>query len=102
MKRSIHLLVSVELRRFAMFAVALALSFVVRDLAANPAGCPCSPCKCGSCHCGGGGGGGGGNKHHDEHHEHHDHGHGGAAGVGGSVDLSGVGQRQREPDPFAV
>src|SRR5438270_1901665 len=69
---------------------------------AKTAGCPCSPCKCAPCTCGGGGSkSGGGGKHHDkEHGGHHDH--GGGVSVGGTLDLSGVGHRSAEPDPFAA
>ena len=73
--------------------------------------CPCHPCKCSPCTCGGMGsksGGGGGGKHHEggdhhgDHHGHHGHDGGSSVGVGVSVDLSGVGQRTREADPFAT
>ena len=64
--------------------------------------CPCKPCKCSPCSCGGGGSkSSGGGKHHGDHHGGHDHG-GSSVGVGVSVDLSGVGQRTREADPFAA
>lgn len=73
------------------------------------AGCPCSPCKCAPCTCGGGGksSSGGGGKHADhhggDHHgDHHGHDGGSSVGVGVSVDLSGVGHRTREADPFAT
>jgi hypothetical protein len=57
--------------------------FFTGDILAKPAGCPCSPCTCSPCTCGG----------------HHDHARIGAAV---NVDLSGVGRRQSEADPFAV
>ena len=64
------------------------------------AACPCHPCKCSPCTCGGSSGGSkGGGKHHGKGH---DHGGGSSVGVGVSVDLSGVGHRTREADPFAV
>jgi hypothetical protein len=59
-------------------------SLLIGNVLASPPGCPCSPCTCSPCHCGGG------------HHEH------ARFGVGASVDLGGVGHRQREADPFAV
>jgi len=39
---------------------------------------------------------------HDHHGDHHGHGGGSSVGVGISVDLSGVGQRHVENDPFAT
>ena len=77
----------------ASLAVVAAL-FVPGNSSAKTASCPCSPCKCSPCTCGGSGG-----KHHSK-----DHGHGGGSsvGVGVSVDLSGVGHRTREADPFAA
>jgi hypothetical protein len=63
-------------------------SLLIGDVLAKPAGCPCSPCSCSPCHCGGGGG-----KHHHDHAR---------VGVGATVDLSGVGRRKAEADPFAV
>ena len=83
------------------------------------ASCPCNPCTCSPCTCGEGSKGGKHNEkeahreteghrekaeHHDEerHHDkegHHEH---GGVGVGINVDLSHVGERQAEPNPFAV
>ena len=85
----------------------LVSSFVLGgNIFGKTAGCPCSPCTCSPCTCGGGGSKGGSSKHHDDSGKHHDrdreHGHHGGIGVGGTVDLSGVGQRHAEPDPFAV
>ena len=70
-------------------AVFVTIGFLlIGDVLAKPAGCPCSPCSCSPCHCGGGGG-----KHHHDHAR---------VGVGATVDLSGVGRRKAEADPFAV
>lgn len=68
------------------------------------AGCQCSPCKCAPCTCGGGESKSGGGKHRDKErgHGHRDHSGGGGVGVGGTVDLSGIGHRNAEPDPFAA
>jgi hypothetical protein len=63
------------------------VALFIGDVSAKPAGCPCSPCTCSPCSCGGGGG------------KHHDH---ARVGVGATVDLSGVGRRKAEADPFAV
>jgi hypothetical protein len=84
----------------ALIIVVIASVALVGSSFAKTAGCPCSPCKCAPCTCGGGGSkSGGGGKHHDkEHGGHHEHG----GGVGGTVDLSGVGHRNAEPDPFAA
>ena len=87
-----------------IFIIAALASFALAGSSfAKTAGCPCSPCKCAPCTCGGGGSKSGGGKHHDkEHgHGHHDHGSGGV-GIGGTVDLSGIGHRNAEPDPFAA
>jgi hypothetical protein len=83
--------------RISVFSITLAASIFIlgEDASAKTAACPCSPCKCSPCTCGGGGKGG-------KHHDRHGHEHGGSVGVGGTVDLGGVGQRKREPDPFAV
>lgn len=92
--------------------------------------CPCSPCRCSPCTCGGMNRGNTGSsrpqpartapnktqsgkterpttqsKGHQAGKEHgHGHGHSGGASVGGGVniDLSGIGQRRAEPNPFAV
>ena len=70
--------------------------------ASNAFSCPCHPCKCSPCTCGGGGSkSSGGGKHHGDHHGH-DHGGGASVGVGVDVDLSSVGHRTREADPFAT
>jgi hypothetical protein len=83
----------------ALFASVLI--FCCEDARAKTAACPCSPCKCSPCTCGGGKGGGGkGDKHHKDK-EGHGHDRVGV-GVGANVDLSGVGQRKPEADPFAV
>ena len=70
----------------------------------NAIACPCHPCTCSPCTCGGGGGGksGGGGKHHDEHGHHGDHHGGGGVGIGGTLDLSGIGHQNGEPNPFSV
>lgn len=86
------------------YAIAAALCVLTPSAQSKTAGCPCSPCKCSPCTCGGGGSkssGGKGGKHHDDHHGHHDHGGGSSVGVGVSVDLTGVGHRTPEADPFA-
>src|SRR5437868_4468591 len=69
--------------------------------ASNAFSCPCHPCKCSPCTCGGMGSKSGGGKHHGDHHHGHDHGGGASVGVGADVDLSSVGHRTREADPFA-
>jgi hypothetical protein len=79
----------------ASFLAANALLFSISSAVAKTASCPCSPCKCSPCTCGGGGSKGG--KHHDK-----EHGHGSSVSVGGTVDLSGIGHRTAEPDPFAT
>src|SRR3954454_2239935 len=112
-----------------IIAAAICLLFSVAGFA-KTAGCPCGACPCHPCVCGGGSndhnsgskndgkgapkGGdkskpGGGDKHagksHDGgggHHHGHDGGGHGSVGIGVSVDLSGIGQRKAEPDPFAV
>ena len=84
-------------------AIAAALSVSIASAPGKTAGCPCSPCKCSPCTCGGGGkssSGGGGGKHHGKDHGRE---HGGSSvGVGVDVDLSTVGHRNREADPFAA
>src|SRR5437763_4899256 len=82
----------------ASFLAANAVLF--SSAVAKTAGCPCSPCKCSPCTCGGGSKSGGG-KHHDKEHGH-GHDHGSSVGVGGTIDLSRVGHRTAEPDPFAA
>jgi len=92
--------------------------------------CPCSPCTCGESSGSKSSSGSGGksaqppdtgksvskptdsgvSKHHEStaekgHHHEHEHGHHGShvgVGVGANIDLSGVGRRSAEPDPFAV
>src|SRR5256885_8167454 len=83
--------------RFLIVSGAIAAAFCVSvpSAPAKTAGCPCSPCKCSPCTCGGGGKSSSGGKHHD-------HGGGASVGVGVDVDLSGVGHRTREADPFAA
>ncbi len=78
--------------------ITAALCFSTASALGKTASCPCSPCKCSPCTCGGGGKGGGG-KHHGKEHGHD---HGSSFGAGGTVDLSGVGHRNAEPDPFAT
>jgi hypothetical protein len=81
-------------------AIAAALCVSNTTALGKTAACPCSPCKCSPCTCGGGSKSGGskGGKHHD----HHGDDHGSSFGVGGTVDLSRVGHRAAEPDPFAA
>jgi hypothetical protein len=80
------------------FAITAGLCLSIANALAKTASCPCSPCKCSPCTCGGGGKSGGG-KHHGKEHRRD---HGSSVGVGVDVDLSGVGHRNAEPDPFAV
>jgi hypothetical protein len=79
-------------------AIATALCVSTTKALGKTAGCPCSPCKCSPCTCGGGGSKSGGGKHH----EHHGNDYSRSVGVGGTVDLSRIGHRNAEPDPFAV
>ena len=82
-------------RRFS-FVTLIAAFFIVGGYAfGKTASCPCSPCTCSPCTCGSGGKG---DKHHGKEKEH---GHAGV-GVEVNVDLSGVGQRKAEPNPFAT
>lgn len=75
-----------------------ALSLSIPAALAKTAGCPCSPCKCSPCTCGGSSGGSkGGGKHNGKEHGHD---HGSSFGVGGSVDLSVIGHRNVEANPF--
>ena len=88
--------------RALLLSLAIGAGFI---FSSSAVACPCSPCKCSPCTCGGSGSkskSGGGGKHHGDHHGHHDHGGGSSVGVGVSVDLSGVGHRTREADPFAA
>jgi hypothetical protein len=109
MKKQIAALVRCAARRWIAVALGFCLFFLAGEAGAKTAGCPCSPCKCSPCTCGGGGGSKakGGSDHHGKEKDHHANkhdGHGGGASVemGVNVDLGGVGQRRREPDPFAA
>ena len=95
-----------------ILSVAAASLLIVGNAFAKTASCPCSPCKCSPCTCGGGGSKSSGGKsaksdshpgerEGDHHRDHHGHGDS-SVGVGGTVDLSGIGHRNTEPDPFAV
>lgn len=68
------------------FIMVASVALFIGDALAKPPGCPCSPCACGSCSCGGGG------RHHDRTR----------VGAGVNIDLSGLGRRKAEADPFAV
>ncbi|HEX4638291.1 MAG TPA: hypothetical protein VH170_02275 [Chthoniobacterales bacterium] len=80
-----------------LYAIAATLCVSTASAPGKTAGCPCSPCKCSPCTCGDGGSKGGGKHHGKEGHHDRDS----SVGVGGTVDLSGVGHRTREADPFA-
>jgi hypothetical protein len=95
---------------------------------ARTASCPCNPCACAPCTCGQSKSGSSKpqpskstttktattktetpttqSKTHEGTREHgHDHGHshgGSGVGVSANIDLSGIGHRTAEPDPFAV
>src|SRR4029077_18331266 len=80
--------------------IAGALLFSISNTPAKTASCPCSPCKCSPCTCGGGGSkSSSGGKHHGDHRGHDG---GSSVGVGVDVDLSTIGHRNREADPFAA
>ena len=89
--------------RTLIIVVSASIALAGSSFAKTPS-CPCSPCKCAPCTCGAGGSKSGGSKHHDKDHGHghHDRGGGGGVGIGGTVDLSGIGHRNAEPDPFAA
>lgn len=71
------------------FIIVASVALFIGDALAKTASCPCSPCTCSPCSCGGSGKGG------DKHNR-------ARVGLGVNVDLSGVGHRQTEADPFAV
>jgi len=92
-------------RRLSLVVFISGLLIVSRDISGKTASCPCNPCTCSPCTCGAGGTGKrGSGKTESKHHEgdkEREHGHG-HVGVGVNVDLSGVGQRKAEPNPFAT
>jgi len=95
---------------------------------ARTASCPCNPCPCAPCTCGQSKSGSSkpqpskstttktattksetpttqSKTHEGTRERGHDHGHshgGGGVGVSANIDLSGIGHRTAEPDPFAV
>jgi hypothetical protein len=116
--------------RLPILSVVIAVGIFVCSgkVFARTASCPCNPCPCAPCTCGQSKSGSSKSQpskstttkpattktetpttqsktHEGTRERGHDHGHshgGGRVGVGANIDLSGIGHRTVEPDPFAV